>query len=113
MSMKNKIPIYTTSTEPEDVTPFSMVFGSVWKAYDAGELNTDKLLLFIFLYRKVNPYNGIGHISYTELCVQFKRKTSKQNINAINKLMMELRDEHQLIWFTPHSGSREFPYVIA
>ncbi|HEY4505757.1 MAG TPA: hypothetical protein VJG67_03635 [Candidatus Paceibacterota bacterium] len=113
MKKKMKIPIHTTLTEPEDYTPFSMVFGSVWKAYDAGELNPDKLLLFNFLYRKVNPYNGIGLISYTELCVQFRRRTSKQNINAINKLMMELRDIHQLIWFPPHSGSREFPYVIA
>lgn len=113
MKKKMKIPIHTTLKEPDDYTPFSMVFGSVWRAYDAGELNPDKLLIFIILYRKVNPYKGIGLISYTEVCVQLKQKTSKQNINVINKLMMELRDEHQLVWFPPHSGSREFPYVIA
>src|SRR3989344_8534714 len=113
MKKKIKIQVYFTEEEPEDYTPFSMVFGWVWKAYDAGEINPDKLLLFNFLHRKVNPYNGIGFTSYTELCVQFKRKTSEQNINTINKMMMELRDVHKFIWFPSHSGSREFPYVIA
>jgi hypothetical protein len=113
MKKKIKIPIYATEKEPEDYTPFSMVFASVWKAYDAGELNPTKLLIFIILYREVNPYNGIGFISYAEVCLNLKQKPIDKNINAINKLVLELRDEHHLIWFPEHSGSREFPYVIA
>lgn len=107
-----KIIIHIIPKEPEDYTPFSMVFGSVWKAYDGGELSPEKLLLLLVLYRRVNPFNGMGQISYVEICILLRRSPTKQNINTINKLMMDLR-EAKFIWFPGHSGSREFPYVIA
>ncbi len=108
-----KIPIYTTLTEPENITPFSMIFGSIWKAYDAGELTPEKILLLAVLYRQVNAYEGIGRTSYEKICVMMKRKPTSLNVNGINKVMMSLRDEHELIWFPNHSGSKDFSYVIA
>ncbi len=113
MKKKTKIPLYTTEVEPEDYTPFSMVFASVWKAYDAGEINPEKLLLFLNLYRGVNPHNGYGFTSYAELCLRLKRRSTKLDENAMNKLMVSLRDDNHLVWFPQHSGSREFPYVLA
>ncbi|OGY39954.1 MAG: hypothetical protein A2418_02195 [Candidatus Brennerbacteria bacterium RIFOXYC1_FULL_41_11] len=110
---KMKITIYTTTNEPEDIRPFSMIFGSAWKAYDAGELTPEKILLLAVLYRQVNPYEGIGRTSYEKICVMLKRKTSQQNINGINKLMADLKDGHELIWFPNHSGSKDFSYVVA
>lgn len=107
-----KIPIYTTTNEPEDTTPFSMIFGSVWKAYDAGELTSEKILLLAILYRQVNPYEGIGRTSYERICTLMKRRATDLNINGINKLMADLR-EQELIWFPNHSGSKDFSYVIA
>jgi len=113
MDKTKKIKVYTTETEPEDITPFSMIFGSVWKAYDAGELTPEKVLLFAILYRNTNPYEGIGRISYEKICVILKRKSTSQNINSINKLMMELKNGHELVWFPKHSGRKDFAYVIA
>lgn len=109
---KMKIQVYTTTTEP-DITPFSMVYGSVWTAYDGGELNPEKLLLFNILYRQVNPYDGKGRTSYEKICVLLKQKPTEQNVNRINKLMTEMRDEHELVWFPEHSGSKDFSYLIA
>lgn len=42
-----------------------------------------------------------------------KRKPTPLKVNAINKLMKELRDEHRLIWFPSHSGIKDFSYQIA
>ncbi len=107
-----EIPIYTTANEPEDYKQFSIVFGSMWKAFDVGELSTEKLLLLLVLYRKVNAFNGKGQISYVEICILLRRSPTLQNINGVNKLMAALK-KAKFIWFPRHSGSREFPYVIA
>lgn len=110
---KMNIQVHTTTTEPEGYVPFSMVFGSTWRAFEAGEINREQFLIMNILYKRVNPYNGLGYISYTEVCIALKRKPTKLSINAINKLMVDLRDEHHLIWFPEHKGYREFPYLIA
>ena len=110
--MKKKIPVHTTTKEP-DITPFSMVYSSVWTAYDSGELNPEKLLLFNILYRQVNSYDGKGRTSYEKICVLLKLKPTDQQINRINKLMTQMRDEHELVWFPEHSGSKDFSYLIA
>lgn len=113
MKNKSKILVHTTTNESDDIIPFSMIFGSVWKAYDAGELTPEKILLLAVLYRQVNPYEGIGRTSYEKICVLLKRKPTQQNINGINKLMADLKDKHELVWFPNHSGSKDFSYVIA
>jgi hypothetical protein len=112
MKKKMEIQVHTTDTEPQDYTPFSMMLGSMWRAYEAGEINSTAVMMLHILYKKVNPYNGRGYISYAEICVQLKEKPTELNVNGINKLMKDLRDEHHLIWFPNHSGSREFPYLI-
>lgn len=112
MKKNMKIQVYTMTTEPEDVTPFSMVFGSVWKLFDAGELNLEKLAVYCILYRFVNPYEGIGRMSYAKICTHLKWPVTKQNVNSITKIMKDLKEE-ELIWFPKHSGNRDFAYVVA
>ena len=112
MKKKIKIPIYTSDIQPEDYTPFSMILGRTWKAYDAGELNSEKVMLMSVLYRNINAYNAEGHTSYAGICILLKKQPTEQNINTVNKMMVELRDEHHLIWFLAHSGSRDFAYVL-
>lgn len=90
-----------------------MIFGSMWEAYDAGLLTPEKILLLAILYRQVkNPRNGYGSTSYEMLCTMMKRKPTELNINGINKLMADLK-EQKFIWFPNHSGSKDFSYVIA
>lgn len=110
---KMSIPIYTTDKDPEDITPFAWVVAFIWKAYDAGELNVEKVMALLLLHRHVNPYEGIGRTSYAKICTWLKLQPTKQNINHINKVMTDLRDKHELVFFPEHSGSRDFKYVIA
>lgn len=112
MKKKMEIQVHKSETQPQDYTPFSMMLGSMWRAYDAGEINSRAVMILLILYRKVNSFNGKGYISYAEICVQLKEKSTELNVNSVNKLMKELKDEHRLIWFPNHSGSRDFPYVI-
>jgi len=107
------IKLHTTEKEPEDIVPFAMVPQSVWRAYEMGTLNGERVLLFAVLYCHVNPYRGTGIASYEKICGWLQLKQTKQNINHVNKLMVELRDKHRLIWYPTHSGSRGFEYVIA
>lgn len=108
-----KIVVYKTTEEPKDYTPFVLVSGAVFRAYSAGELNGEKILILLMLSKKVNPYNGIGATNYAEISAWLKLKTNRQSINHINKVMVELRDLHKLVWFFEHSGSRDFEYLIA
>ncbi|MEK6839834.1 MAG: hypothetical protein AABX72_02755 [Nanoarchaeota archaeon] len=107
------IKLHTTEKEPEDITPFAMIPQSVWQAYEMGKLNGGKVLLYAILHCHVNPFRGIGVTSYEKICGWLQLKPTKQNINHFNKIMVELRDKHGLIWYPTHSGSRGFEYVIA
>ncbi|MEN9582494.1 MAG: hypothetical protein RL641_448 [Candidatus Parcubacteria bacterium] len=110
---KTKIIVHKTTEEPKDYTPFVMVAGSIFRAYNAGELNGEKILVFLMLSKKVNPHNGIGAANYAEIAAWLKLKTNEQSTNHVNKLMVELRDKNKLLWFSKHGGSRDFEYVIA
>ncbi len=111
--MKKKLfPIYTTTDEP-DIEPFSMLTVHVWEKYDIGELDVERLALMAVLYRHVNPYNGKGITSYAKICTWLQLPPDENNCNHVNKLMNELRDSHQLIWFPVHKGVRDFAYVVS
>lgn len=107
------IKLHTTEEEPEDIAPFAMIPQSVWRAYEMGRLNGEKILLYAVLHCHVNPFRGKGVASYEKICGWLQLKPTKQNVNRINKLMVELRDKHKLIWYPTHSGSRGFEYVVA
>lgn len=107
-----KINVHTTDKEPEDIAPFTMIPALVWKAYD-GEITPEMLITFSVLSRHVNPHEGIGRASYAKICTWLQIDANKQHINRVNKVMTSLRNEHKLIWFPGHSGSRGFQYVVA
>ena len=109
---KKHFPIYTTPDKP-DIEPFSMLTVRVWEKYDLGELDVERLALMAVLYRHVNPHNGTGVTSYAKICTWLQLPPNANNSNHINKLMTELRDAHQLIWFPEHKGSRDFAYVVS
>ncbi|HEY4505799.1 MAG TPA: hypothetical protein VJG67_03870 [Candidatus Paceibacterota bacterium] len=111
--MKKKMVVYKTVEEPVDYVPFVMVPGSIFRAYNAGELNSEQLLVYLMLSKKVNPHNGIGATNYAEIAAWLKLKTDAQSNNHINKLMLDLRDENEIVWFSNHSGSRAFEYQLA
>lgn len=108
-----KLPIHTTEIEPVDIAPFALVPAFVWKLYDSGELNTDKLLLMLVLYRHVNPHDGMGRTSYEKICTWMQWSTNGKKVNIITKLMAELRDVHKLIYYPEHKGIKNFAYVVA
>jgi len=107
------IKLHTTEKEPEDIAPFAMVPQLVWWAYEMRKLNGEKVLLYAVLHCHVNPYRGKGIASYGKICGWLQLKSTRQSVNRINKLMVELRDKHRLIWYPTHSGSRGFEYVVA
>ncbi|OHA87357.1 MAG: hypothetical protein A2644_03990 [Candidatus Zambryskibacteria bacterium RIFCSPHIGHO2_01_FULL_39_63] len=108
-----KLPIYTTEIEPVDIAPFALVPAFVWKLYDSGEINRDKLLLMLVLYRHVNAYDGMGRTSYEKICTWMQWSTNGKKVNIITKLMAELRDVHKLVYYPEHKGIKNFAYVMA
>lgn len=107
-----KIKVHITDKEPDGVVPFTMTPDFVWKLYDSGDINAKEMHLWNVLYRNVNAYNGTGTASHTRICTWMHISPTKQNVNAVTKMMARLR-KLQLIWFPDHKGVRDFAYVLS
>lgn len=71
------------------------------------ELSLDEMIVLIWLQWKANPVNGVIHVNYAGLAVDFQGRYSK---NHINKIVLSLKRK-RYIWFKGQSG-RKGSFII-